>query len=101
MIYEKRATDFWPLGQKAKSEELPDTMTEGDVRKAVYEAVENTDTASEGRFLYDGYGTGFVDRTGVSEVRVVMKDGRIRTAWPEEGSSVWKYVSEGDHGWIK
>jgi len=101
MVDEKQATDFWPLGQMVKSEKLPDTMTEEDVRKAIYETVENTDTSSEGAFVYDGYSSDFVDRTGVSNVRVVMQDGQIRTAWPKEGSSVWRYVSEGDHGWIK
>ena len=97
----KPATNFWPVGQKVRDEELPDTMTETDVRRSIYEALENSETTDQDAIVYDGFSSSYVDRTGVEAVRVIIRNGRIRTAFPKRGPSVWKYVSEGDVGWIK
>ena len=97
----KDATDFWPVGQRVRDEELPDTMTETDVRRSIYEALENSETTDQDAIVYDGFSSSYVDRTGVEAVRVIIQDGRVRTAFPKRGTSVWRYVSEGDVGWIR
>jgi len=100
-LEEKQATDFWPVGQTVKSEKLPDTMSETDIRKAIYEAIDNRETTRQDAIEYGDFDSQFVSNTGVSRVRVIVRDGKIRTAFPKKGPKVWKYVSEDDVGWIK
>jgi hypothetical protein len=100
-IYEKSATDFWPVGQTVKSKSLPRKMTNQDIRDAIYTAVKNTKTDSQDAFNYADFSTEFVEETGVSSIRVIIRNGKVRTAWPKDGDSVWKYISEGDVGWVE
>lgn len=76
-------------------------MSETDIRKAIYNALENTDTNSEDRISYRGFDSDFENENGISEIRIIISEGQVRTAWLEGGDAVWKYVSEGDVGWIK
>ncbi|WP_152423273.1 hypothetical protein [Haloterrigena salina] len=101
-LTEKQATDFWPMGQKfdSRAEPLPDTMSEEDVNKAVYQAIKEGETTDQDAFNYDGFDPEFVDRTGISRIRVVIREGNVRTAFPKGGEDAWAYISENDVGWI-
>ncbi|WP_310918632.1 PQQ-binding-like beta-propeller repeat protein [Haloarcula saliterrae] len=100
-LNDKEATDFWPVGQSVGDETLPNTMSRRDIRESVYQAVKDTKTTEQDAFNYDGFSSEFVEQTGVESIRVVIRNGRVRTAYPKRGPSVWKYVSENDVGWIK
>jgi hypothetical protein len=97
----KPATDFWPLGREAHGKELPQTMTEDGVKRYIYEAIENSQSSSQDKFVYEGYSSTLVKQTGIDSIEVVISNNRIRTAYPQGGDNAWRYVSEGDYGWIK
>ncbi|ELZ21704.1 hypothetical protein C477_05159 [Haloterrigena salina JCM 13891] len=101
LMREKRATTLWPMGQDfdSKAQPLPNSMSEKDVSEAIYKALEDTETTQQDSFKYSDFDQSFVDRTGVSEIEVIIRNGNVRTAYPKKGPAVWKYISQNDVGW--
>ncbi|WP_147376660.1 hypothetical protein [Halopiger aswanensis] len=101
LMKEKRATTLWPTGQNfdSKTQPIPNSMSERDISKAIYKALEDTETTPQDSFKFSKFDQSFVDRTGVSEIEVIIRNGNVRTAYPTKGSAVWKYISQNDVGW--
>ncbi|WP_276282785.1 hypothetical protein [Halorussus caseinilyticus] len=92
---DKSATDFFPLGQNIKGRDLDpaEKMTESDIKKMVYKAIKNSETDRQDRIAYD-LSSGLKSQTGVSRIRVVVRNGRVRQAYPKEGDAVHKWIQE-------
>lgn len=98
-LEEKDSTGFFPVKgveQEIKGRDLPDAIEEEDIKKMVYEAVKSSKTNSEGAISSYELSSKLASETGVTEVTVVMRKGRIRTIWPEEGSNVHTWIEEAD-----
>ncbi len=71
-------------------------MTENEAKQLIYKAVADTETDANGRIGYKP-AQNIQKQYGISQVRVVTVNGRIRTAYPYEGESVWKWIK--NIGW--
>ncbi|WP_276302609.1 hypothetical protein [Halorussus lipolyticus] len=92
---EKGATDFFPMGQEIKGRNLEpaNEMKKKDIKRMAYQAVKNSDTDRQDRITYD-LGPKLESKTGVSTIRVVTRNGRIRQVYPIEGDAVHKWIQE-------
>jgi len=86
-------TSFFPTGRTITgypiSKALPGTMTDLDVWRLIDEAVMNADPIWDGSAWIYRY---MPSRFGIDELRVIVgADGRIMTAYPIRGSSVWAW----------
>ncbi|WP_222915916.1 hypothetical protein [Natrinema sp. SYSU A 869] len=101
LMEKKDATTFWPMGQDfdSKTQPIPNSMSEKDISEAIYKALEDTETTPQDSFRYSDFDQSFVDRTGVSDIEVIIRNGNVRTAYPKKGPAVWKYISQNDVGW--
>ena len=92
---EKPATDFFPVGQTIKGRDLEPTeeMDTTDIKGMIYEAVKNSNTDQQDRITYE-LSSELESKTGVSTIRVIIRNGRVRQAYPTEGDAVHKWIQE-------
>ncbi|NEU59201.1 hypothetical protein [Halorussus sp. MSC15.2] len=91
----KGATDFFPMGQEIKGRNLEpaNEMKKKDIKRMAYQAVKNSDTDRQDRITYD-LGPKLESRTGVSKIRVVIRNGHIRQVYPKTGDAVHKWIQQ-------
>ena len=63
-------------------------MDKNDIKKMIFRAVKASDTDEQGAIEYDTSAE-FESKTGVSRVRVILRNGRIRQAFPKDDDLTW------------
>ncbi|WP_135855323.1 hypothetical protein [Halorussus salinus] len=93
---EKRLTSFFPIGQTVKGRDLPNRLSEEEVKELVYTAVKRGDNPEIGatgdiEYIYKPSIDGIDEIT----VRVDPDTGKLVSAFPEgEGSAVKQWIGE-------
>ncbi len=101
-IEDKKITSLFPMGQTVKGEKMPDKISENKLKNMVIDAVKNEKGKSA---IYDNIEytfypskNGYPD-SGIKEMTVkVDEDGKIISAYPEEGPAVKKWVAGLNNG---
>lgn len=93
----KDSTTFFPVGRTVKGSPLPDTMTKGEVKDMLYDAIKKGDPSPQGqktKYYFGPEQNGYPD-SGITDMRVIVKaDRTIETAYPLSGEAVKRWVPE-------
>ena len=99
---QKGATTFFPTGKTIRGHDLPQTMSDADVRRLVAEAIQehpNPTKPPTVKYRYE-LPEEQADRYGIDEIEVqVDSSGEVRSAFPRGGSAVHKYRPQADTVW--
>ncbi len=95
-IDEREATSLFPVGQTVKGTKLPNTLSENEVKRMIYDAVkkgESTPYGEKTKYYFEPSKQGYSD-SGVDKMTVIVEpNGKIETAFPRSGPAVKKWVS--------
>ena len=96
---QKDSTSFFPAGQTVKGKELPDGLSERKVQEMVADAIKHGDeTVTGSRIEYYFEPTDGYSNSGVNNMKVIVDDGTVKTAFPISGEKVYKWVPDLNDG---
>ncbi|SFR97289.1 hypothetical protein SAMN05216559_1826 [Halomicrobium zhouii] len=86
---------IFPTGETVKGQEMPETMSNKDVKRLVFNSLKDGDASPHGqktKYYFEPSTNGYPS-SGIDSMRVlVYPDGSVETAFPLSGPKVMRYV---------
>ncbi|WP_424016744.1 hypothetical protein ACOZ4N_12710 [Halorientalis pallida] len=93
-------TSLFPTGASVRGTNLPDSLSKSKVQRLIYDGIKQGDETTRpngAKYYFEPVENGYPD-SGVDDMRIIVEDGTVDTAYPLSGDDVLRYVPDLNDG---